>query len=401
MKSNIATIFFIILVAILALATVSALDETIVADPAEEVITPSFSINISSVPSSGFVPLSVQFASTSTSDSPLTFAWDFNQDQVIDSTIQNPLYIFQEIGEYDVILTAANTDGESVTQNLLVSVLEDTQEVALGSYFPHTFKQGPQQEITVVIVNEGKASVKNLKAKITGAGVQYLSSTTIDELAPGDEDSLVVRMNIINSGNLTVSLKVLDQVFSLTIQVATEVQYSPEELQSQLAVIKNKLQEQEGIYADKKAEGYFVSEVYDSIKSTKEQLREAQQQILTSQFSSAKVSLDLADSSLGDITEGLKTAKKQEVTFLLWLKENAVAITAILAAVGTVGGVVVKLTNHAKRLGENVQKVIIKRTIKETKDSPSHSEMVTEVTATTEKKEAPKKDIEDEHKETS
>ena len=400
MKSKFALGFLMVLVAIIASICVSAPDETTVTDPAEEVIISSFPLNISSVPSSGFVPLSVQFTSTSTSDSSLTYAWDFNQDQVIDSTVQNPQYTFQEIGEYIVALTATNPDGESITQNLLVSVLEDTQEVALGSYFPHSFKKGPQQEITVVIINEGKVPVQNLKAKITGTGVQYLSSTTIDELAPGDEDSLTIRMNIINSGNLTVSLKVLDQVFPLTLQITPEVVYAPEELQSQLTIIKGKLQEQEGIYADKKAEGYFVSEVYDSVKSIKDQLREAQQQILTSQFSNAKVSLDLADSSLEDITEGLKTAKKQEVTFLLWLKENAVAITAILAAVGTVGGVVIKLTNHAKKLGENVHKVIIKRTIKETKDSPQHSEMVTEVTATTEKKET-KSDTNEEHKDTS
>ena len=112
-----------VLVSIIASICVSAPDETTVTDPAEEVIISSFPLNISSIPSSGFVPLSVQFTSTSTSDSSLTYAWDFNQDQVIDSTVQNPQYTFQEIGEYIVALTATNPDGESITQNLLVSVL--------------------------------------------------------------------------------------------------------------------------------------------------------------------------------------------------------------------------------------------------------------------------------------
>ena len=46
---------------------------------------------------------------------------------------------------------------------------------------------------------------------------------------------------------------------------------------------------------------------------------------------------------------------------LLWMKENAVAITAIIAAVGTLGGVAVKITKGAKKLGEDVKDKLVSK----------------------------------------
>jgi len=47
---------------------------------------------------------------------------------------------------------------------------------------------------------------------------------------------------------------------------------------------------------------------------------------------------------------------------MMWLKDNALAITAIIAALGTLSGILVKVTSHTKKLGENVwQKVNFKK----------------------------------------
>ena len=115
---------------------------------------------------------------------------------------------------------------------------------------------------------------------------------------------------------------------------------------------------------DKKAEEFLVAEIYDTIKDVKERLQDAEQEILTNKLGEAQVNLNLVSSSLEDISADLEGAKKKEETVLQWLKENAIAITAIIAALGTLSGVMIKVTSHAKKLGENVkQKMIIKRTI--------------------------------------
>ena len=131
----------------------------------------------------------------------------------------------------------------------------------------------------------------------------------------------------------------------------------------------------------------------DFVKSTKERMQDAQQEILTGKLADAPVNLDLISSSLGDTAIDLEAAQKQKQTILLWLKENALAITAIVAAIGTLSGIMIKVTHQAKKLGENVkQKMVIKRTITtEPKQAGSSgTQVVKEVIETEEGKEEKK-----------
>jgi PKD repeat protein len=54
---------------------------------------------------SGYVPLTVQFTDTSTGTAPLTYAWDFDNNGVTDSTLQNPTYTYTDTGTYTANLT--------------------------------------------------------------------------------------------------------------------------------------------------------------------------------------------------------------------------------------------------------------------------------------------------------
>ena len=58
----------------------------------------------------GTAPLSVSFSDSST-NSPTIWAWDFNNDGIIDSTTKNPTYIYKTSGTYSVKLTASNSMG--------------------------------------------------------------------------------------------------------------------------------------------------------------------------------------------------------------------------------------------------------------------------------------------------
>lgn len=74
-----------------------------VPDPQISVPVPDFKSNVTS----GKAPLIVQFEDLS-SGGPTAWEWDFNSDGIIDSTEQNPVHEFREIGPYTVTLRAGN-----------------------------------------------------------------------------------------------------------------------------------------------------------------------------------------------------------------------------------------------------------------------------------------------------
>ncbi|OPY46521.1 MAG: PKD domain protein [Methanoregulaceae archaeon PtaU1.Bin222] len=78
--------------------------------------------NFNASPLTGTKPLSVQFTDLSTGE-PLTWAWDFQDDGIIDSTDQNPEYIFQNTGTYSIRLTVTNAGGSNtLLKSQLISV---------------------------------------------------------------------------------------------------------------------------------------------------------------------------------------------------------------------------------------------------------------------------------------
>ena len=66
----------------------------------------------------------MQFTDQST-HSPTSWAWDFENDGIVDSTAQNPSHQYAAIGTYTVKLSVANADGsDSITKTDLISVGE-------------------------------------------------------------------------------------------------------------------------------------------------------------------------------------------------------------------------------------------------------------------------------------
>jgi uncharacterized repeat protein (TIGR02059 family) len=62
-------------------------------------------------PTSGPAPLTVNFTDLSTGTAPLTYAWDFDNDSIVDSTDQNPTHEYSAAGTYSVKLTVTNAAG--------------------------------------------------------------------------------------------------------------------------------------------------------------------------------------------------------------------------------------------------------------------------------------------------
>ena len=78
---------------------------------------------------SGYVPLTVKFTDNS-SNSPTSWAWDFDNDGKTDSTTQNPTFTYKTPGTYSVKLTVSNPGGsdEELKSNYITVTEEPTQK---------------------------------------------------------------------------------------------------------------------------------------------------------------------------------------------------------------------------------------------------------------------------------
>jgi PKD repeat protein len=95
---------------------------------------------ISSV-SSGLSPLTITFTDTSTGTTPFTYAWDFQNDGRVDSTLRSPSYQYAAAGTYTVKLTVTNTAGSDTvvkTGHITVTAGSMVPATKIGVFRPST-----------------------------------------------------------------------------------------------------------------------------------------------------------------------------------------------------------------------------------------------------------------------
>ncbi|GHC40248.1 ThuA domain-containing protein [Roseibacillus persicicus] len=89
---------------------------------------------------SGQVPLTVNFSSAGSYDpdsASVTYGWDFNGDQIIDSTSPSPTYVFDTPGVYQVQLTV--TDGDLLFSRANLTITAGNNAPVLEFVEPDTF----------------------------------------------------------------------------------------------------------------------------------------------------------------------------------------------------------------------------------------------------------------------
>jgi PKD repeat protein len=123
--------------------------------------------SFTATPTSGIVPLTVQFTDTS-SGSPSAWAWNFGDGAT--SSEQNPQHVFANPGTYTVTLTATNTSGSSAPVTKTITVSPSSSAIrTVGS---------------VSSVATTAVGAVNLSAPATSApGDVLISSFTIDNTA--------------------------------------------------------------------------------------------------------------------------------------------------------------------------------------------------------------------------
>ncbi|MCF7918843.1 MAG: PKD domain-containing protein [Candidatus Cloacimonetes bacterium] len=89
--------------------------------------------NFTAVPTYGIMPLTVNFTDQSVSSYPIvSWQWDFQNDNIIDSYEQNPVWIFTEPGIYSVSLTVSDDIERDTVTILKENYIEVISQIQYG-----------------------------------------------------------------------------------------------------------------------------------------------------------------------------------------------------------------------------------------------------------------------------
>ena len=158
----------------------------------------------SAFPTSGYSPLTVMFNDTSTG-SITSYAWDFNNDGTIDSTMKNATYTYTKGGTYTVNHTVTGWGGtsSSVKSDLIsVTSVSDLQVSSISTLYPYDYNT-----VTATIKNSGTGDSGAFKANFTVDG----NTTTINvtELAAGSTTTISVTDQVHRKSGDTVPIAIM------------------------------------------------------------------------------------------------------------------------------------------------------------------------------------------------
>ena len=123
-------------------------------------------------PTSGRSPLTVQFSSEGSRDpdgTPITYAWDFQDDGTIDSTEANPSFTYEQNGDYTARLTVTDESGKTgnATTSITVGNTRPTVKIEVppdGGFFE--FGDDVPYRVTVTDPEDG-SNIDCSKVQIT------------------------------------------------------------------------------------------------------------------------------------------------------------------------------------------------------------------------------------------
>ena len=120
--------------------TVSDGTQTSTTTVADLITVNAVSAGIGAAPSAGAVPLIVQF--TYTGDGASTWAWDFEDDGVVDSTLENPTHVYASAGNFSVRLDVTNAFGtDTLTIPNLIQALGATENTLSADILHFDFNE--------------------------------------------------------------------------------------------------------------------------------------------------------------------------------------------------------------------------------------------------------------------
>jgi hypothetical protein len=142
----------------------------------EDVCISNLSVAIVADKTAGEAPLEVNFdADVSGGTAPFAYAWDFNNDGIIDSITKSVKTIFKAAGSYLVRLTVVDFGGDTATDTLTIDVAEVKRQVKIPKKKIHInrinivndqLKAGEDLVVYVSFENYGNYKIKDASATV-------------------------------------------------------------------------------------------------------------------------------------------------------------------------------------------------------------------------------------------
>ena len=142
-------------------------------------------------------PLLVQFNSSSANASSLL--WNFNDAASNSSTIPNPLFTFNELGEYNVALTAFNSIGCSDTFSKTINVLIPNIDLSLDDLKVQANNITHSISPVVTITNKSNVPISNVGILINSSSGTRIATTIQTNLLTGSSGEYVVPLELRSS----------------------------------------------------------------------------------------------------------------------------------------------------------------------------------------------------------
>ncbi|AAM07636.1 cell surface protein [Methanosarcina acetivorans C2A] len=184
---------------------VAALPDSPVAD---------FSVDVTS----GSAPLTVQFTDLTT-NGPVSWAWDFESDGIIDSYEQNPSWTYNAAGNYTVTMTATNLVASDTVTRVNLTSVENLPPMADFSADPVATLIGCSVQFTDLSTNSPTSwqwdfnndgtidsTMQNPSYTYTTAGTYTVNLTVSNPAGSGDEvktDYIVVKEQASHASDFT------------------------------------------------------------------------------------------------------------------------------------------------------------------------------------------------------
>ena len=228
----------------------------------------------SATPVSGLVPLTVQFIDKS-SNYPTSWSWDFDGDGNIDSTEQNPEFVFSSMGTYAVSLTAANDDGSDTLEKKNYITVKGVQNVTTNVSVRHNG----------TITDDGNGnkqySINKSEAQVRGNNIVIDSdSCTItiksNEIPTTNGDSLVSDVTGIELETDPVEA-VLDELGNVSGSVNLELNDLPENSGLEVTLEKGESGNGTAFQIAASSEGLNISSVAYTMNIVKSNLTNGQE----------------------------------------------------------------------------------------------------------------------------
>ncbi|GEM_PF-5911258 len=200
-----------------------------------------------------------------------------------------------------------------------------------------------QNRVNVLVRNLLNRPINDVSVNISGFGLKTVDILPAAAIAGNDKDYVFLTVNATQAGASDVVIHVQamadgQEVVSESIETLmvlrnpTNAAYNRTELASQLSDNKARLKTLELDYANKRADGYQLLDIEDTLKETKDLLLRTQAALNDEELEQASDHLARIQFNVEDMESNLGNARKPKRSISEYMKDNIFWISALITA---------------------------------------------------------------------